>query len=84
MRPFNLLNVLLKDVCNISENKFALQIRKKIFIFFSMFYFRAFIFLGLHAVPLTNLLLATFQDNTDNNFAAIHNKIKNDLILTYY
>ena len=54
LRPFNLLNVLLKDVCNISDNKFALQIRKKIFIFFSMFYFRAFIFLGLHAVPLTN------------------------------
>ena len=55
-RPFsfNLLNVLLKDVCNISDNKSALQIRKKIFIFFSMFYFRAFIFLGLHAVPLTN------------------------------
>ena len=49
-----------------------------------MFYFRSFIFLGLllHAVPSTNYLLATFQDNTDNNFAAIHHK--NDLILTYY
>ena len=51
-----LLTYLLKDVCNISHNKFALQIRKKIYIFFSMFYFRAFILLGLslHAVPLTN------------------------------
>ena len=69
MRSFNLLNVLLKDGCNISDNK-------------SMFYFRAFIFLGLslHAVP--NYLFATFQDNTDNNFAAIHHK--NDLISTYY
>ena len=56
MRSFNLLNVLLKDVCNISDNKFALQIRKKIHVFFSMFYFRAFIFLGLSlpAVPLIN------------------------------
>ena len=34
---FNLLNVSLKDVCNISDNKFALQIRKN--IFFSMFIF---------------------------------------------
>ena len=52
---FNVLNVLLKDVGNISDNKFALQIRKKIYIFFSMFYFRAFVFcLSLHAVPLTN------------------------------
>ena len=44
MGSFNLLKVLLKDVCNISDNKFALQIRKKIYIFFSMFYFQAFIF----------------------------------------
>ena len=59
-------------MCNISDNRFALQIRKKNIglhtgVFFSMFYFSC---LSLHAVPLTNTikLLATFQDNTDNNF----------------
>ena len=58
MRSFNLLNVLLKYVCNISDNKFALQIRKKnmqIFldVLFSGLYFFRFIKM-LHAVPLTN------------------------------
>ena len=46
MRSFNLLNVLLKNVCNIS-NKFALQICKNIHIFldvlFSGLYFFRFI-----------------------------------------
>ena len=50
MRYLNLLHVSLKDVCNISDNKFALQIRK-IYIFFSIFIFLG---LSLHAVPLTN------------------------------
>ena len=50
MRYLNLLHDSLKDVCNISDNKFALQIRK-IYIFFSMFIFLG---LALHAVPLTN------------------------------
>ena len=76
-----LLHVSLKHVCNISENKFALQIRKNIHIFLDV-YFLGRPPISLHAVPLTNKLLATFQDNTDNNFAAIHHK--NDLILTYY
>ena len=49
MRYLNLLHVSLKYVCNISDNKFALQIRKN--IFFSMFIFLG---LSLHAVPLTN------------------------------
>ena len=50
MRYFNLLNVSLKDVCNISDNKFALQIRKNIHIFLDV----NFLGLSLHAVPLTN------------------------------
>ena len=49
-RYFNLLNVSLKDVCNISDNKFALQIRKNIHIFLDV----NFLGLSLHAVPLTN------------------------------
>ena len=55
MRSFNLLNVLLKDVCNISDNKFALQICKKMCIFLDVL-FSGLYFLGLslHAVPLTN------------------------------
>ena len=73
-----LLKVLLKDVCDISDNTFALQIRKKIYIFFSMFYFRAFIFYVYHCMLF---LLATFQDNTDQ-FSAIHHM--NNMILTYY
>ena len=51
MRYLNLLHVSLKDVCNISDNKFALQIRKTLYIFFSMFILLG---LALHAVPLTN------------------------------
>ena len=43
MRSFNLLKFLLKDVCNISDNKLHYKFVKKIYIFF-LFYFRAFIF----------------------------------------
>ena len=54
MRSFNLSKVLLNDVCNISDNKFALQIRKKctyfVDVLFSGLYFSC---LSLHAVPLT-------------------------------
>ena len=50
MRYLNLLHVSLKDVCNISDNKFALQIRKKYTYFYRCF----FLGLSLHAVPLTN------------------------------
>ena len=55
MRFFNLLNVLLKYVSNISDNKFALQIRRHIHIFLNVL-FSGLYFLGLslHAVPLTN------------------------------
>ena len=66
-------------MCNISDNKFALQISKNIHIFLDVYFLGL---ISLHAVPLTDSPLATFQDNTDNNFAAIHHK--NDLILTYY
>ena len=40
MRYLNLLHVSLKDVCNISDNKFALQIRKNIHIFLDVYFFR--------------------------------------------
>ena len=52
LRSFNLLNVLLKDVCNISDNKFALQIRKKnIHIFLDVLLLGLyFLGLSLHAV----------------------------------
>ena len=50
MRYFNLLNVSLKDVRNISDNRFSLQIRKNIHIFLDV----NVLVLSLHAVPLTN------------------------------
>ena len=54
IRSFNLLKVLLKDVCNISDNKFALQIRKNIHIFLDVLFSGLYFFrYPLHAVPLT-------------------------------